>query len=316
MDSIMLEQFRMLLEEKNEVNEKDYIKKQEMMIAFLKDGFNKCKIRYPFFDFHSKYEISFLAEKITERLMEQNRNLKIVDVIEKMKSQYQVIAVHSIRVAYLSMYTTQKIFEEEKKTLFTYGEHEKEKVITSGIAGLLHDIGKIDRGKKIMDVSQKTSSEEYQKYCEHVVNGHFFLKKNGIADEILAGVLQHHEMCNGEGFPLQLTGGQISNVGKIVAIADYFEHITENYKTSAEMEIFDITRKLKMQEKAIDMMYVNKLLDCLLKKIVGRRVTLSDETEAEIVQINFNNPFKSVVRVKGEIIELEKKIGVEIKKIL
>lgn len=97
------------------------------------------------------------------------------------------------------------------------------------LAGLLHDIGKINLPVEIcdLDMSQMgpdalAAYKNHPKYTLDVVR----LKKMVIPDRVSKAIVQHHENMNGTGYPAGLEGSRISIEGRLLAIANTFDHLT------------------------------------------------------------------------------------------
>jgi putative nucleotidyltransferase with HDIG domain len=96
-----------------------------------------------------------------------------------------------------------------------------------GIGGLLHDFGKVYVPSEIIDKKGTLSSEEWDAMKEHPESGYNFLRNSTeLSDISLAIVRQHHEKCNGTGYPNGLTADQIHKYAAIAAVADVYCALT------------------------------------------------------------------------------------------
>jgi HD-GYP domain-containing protein (c-di-GMP phosphodiesterase class II) len=91
---------------------------------------------------------------------------------------------------------------------------------------LLHDIGKIGVSEKILCKPTHLDPEEFAQIQEHPRLGHKILKDIPQVRDLLPGMLQHHERWDGSGYPDNLKGEQISQLGRILCIADCFDAMT------------------------------------------------------------------------------------------
>ena len=96
----------------------------------------------------------------------------------------------------------------------------------AGDGGLLHDIGKIGVSEKILCKPTHLDPEEFVQIQEHPRLGHKILKNIPQVRDLLLGMLQHHERWDGSGYPDNLKGEQISQLGRILCIADCFDAMT------------------------------------------------------------------------------------------
>ncbi|HEY3923158.1 MAG TPA: HD-GYP domain-containing protein [Acidothermaceae bacterium] len=94
-------------------------------------------------------------------------------------------------------------------------------------AALLHDIGKLRVPKATLNKPAKLSTAEWERIRQHPLAG------ADLAGALLPwlgewgkAIAEHHERFDGKGYPLGLSGRDISLAGRIVAVADSFEVMT------------------------------------------------------------------------------------------
>jgi HD-GYP domain-containing protein (c-di-GMP phosphodiesterase class II) len=90
------------------------------------------------------------------------------------------------------------------------------------VAAELHDIGKLGIPDNILNKPTKLSKEEYEKIKSHPIEGKKILEplKSWLKENIISGVVQHHENYNGSGYPFGLRGKEIHIYARIIRIAD------------------------------------------------------------------------------------------------
>lgn len=101
------------------------------------------------------------------------------------------------------------------------------------IASKLHDVGKIRVPDRILKKRKSLTDAEYRKMRQHPIYGLEFLRDNGLLELDLlrnswTALSQHHERLDGRGYPNQLKGNEISQFGRIVAVADVFDAVTSH----------------------------------------------------------------------------------------
>ena len=94
-----------------------------------------------------------------------------------------------------------------------------------GIAGIIHDIGKISVPAEILSKPAKLTETEYSLVKVHPQVGYDILKDAGMPYPVAEIVLQHHERLNGSGYPRGLKGPDIILEARILAVADVTEAI-------------------------------------------------------------------------------------------
>ena len=92
--------------------------------------------------------------------------------------------------------------------------------------GLLHDIGKIGINEAVLRKNGKLTEEELNQIKSHPAIGANILADIKQMNDIVPGVLCHHERIDGKGYPNGLKGDQIPLIGKIVMLADSFDAMT------------------------------------------------------------------------------------------
>lgn len=94
------------------------------------------------------------------------------------------------------------------------------------IGSLLHDLGKIGIFQHILTKEVSLSEDEFTMMKEHPVIGAKIVQPIGFPQEVGDIILQHHEWCNGEGYPHGIALDQISYLARVVSVADAFDAMT------------------------------------------------------------------------------------------
>jgi len=95
-------------------------------------------------------------------------------------------------------------------------------------AGLLHDVGKIGVSDKILAKVGPLNDEEWTAIRRHPVIGYEMLKDVPFLQPSLDPIRHHHERWDGEGYPDGLKGTSISQLARIVTLADAFDAMTSD----------------------------------------------------------------------------------------
>jgi putative nucleotidyltransferase with HDIG domain len=93
-------------------------------------------------------------------------------------------------------------------------------------AALLHDIGKIRLDPAILKSPNYASEEVRRHIRQHPALGAELLKPITIWADILPMIHGHHEWWNGNGYPHGLTGEDIPQGARVVAVAEAFDAMT------------------------------------------------------------------------------------------
>ncbi|BBE31381.1 phosphohydrolase [Tepiditoga spiralis] len=127
------------------------------------------------------------------------------------------------------------------------------------IAGLVHDIGKIGIPDEILNKKGKLTSQEFEIIKSHTIMGADILSEvEFINDKILCGPLEHHEKLDGSGYPYGKKEEELSEIGKILAIADIYDALTtkrsykEPWPVEKAINLLRENQETKYYKKAID----------------------------------------------------------------
>lgn len=88
-------------------------------------------------------------------------------------------------------------------------------------AALTHDLGMMHIPPRILAKEDELTAEEWQTLQGHVVISCQILRDaTGFAEDLITAVGEHHERCDGTGYPLGKVESEISLHGQILALAD------------------------------------------------------------------------------------------------
>ncbi len=136
------------------------------------------------------------------------------------------------------------------------------------ISGLFHDYGKIQIPKMIIDKPGKLTDEEKVIVKIHPFLGYSELRQTTrLSEDILNGILDHHEKIDGSGYSYGKTGIDISEYGKIIAIADVYSAMAAKrvYRKTA-FQHSEIIKEIKENAgKAFDIDIVNDFKQAIEK---------------------------------------------------
>lgn len=115
----------------------------------------------------------------------------------------------------------------------------------TGLAGLLHDLGKAAIPLDVLNKPGKLSDDEFRVIKDHPTAGHEMLREAGGVGEIALDVaLHHHEKVDGTGYPHRLNAEQISLFAKMGAVCDVYDAITSDRPYKAGWNPAEALRKM------------------------------------------------------------------------
>ena len=156
-------------------------------------------------------------ELVGEIAASVERNPAALISLARLKTKDDYTYMHSVAVCGLMVSLARELGLDQQQTR------------AAGVAGLLHDIGKMAIPLKILNKPGKLTDEEYTLVKTHPAEGHkLLLEGNGVSEVALDVCLHHHERIDGKGYPERLKGDEISLFAKMGAVCDVYDAITSN----------------------------------------------------------------------------------------
>jgi putative nucleotidyltransferase with HDIG domain len=140
-----------------------------------------------------------------------------------------------------------------------------------GVAGYLHDIGKITVDRAIINNPRPLTDKEFGELNKHVTTGFEILSNiRRPWDEIAYMTKCHHEKVDGTGYPQGLRGDEIPLGSKIVTLADSFDAMMTDRPYRSRLSLEETLADLrKHTDKQFDGEVVAAFCRLLLKEING-----------------------------------------------
>lgn len=173
-----------------------------------------------------------LADEVEIKTQEnENLSLRIVQTLaEAIDAKDNYTNGHSGRVA---KYT------REIARRFGYSQKRQDEIY---MMGLLHDVGKIGVPDAVINKPAKLTEEEYTQIKTHPVMGDRILKNIRERPKLAIGARWHHERYDGMGYPDGLSGDDIPEEVRIIAVADAYDAMT-SHRSYRDILPQDIVRK-------------------------------------------------------------------------
>jgi HD-GYP domain-containing protein (c-di-GMP phosphodiesterase class II) len=140
----------------------------------------------------------------------------------------------------------------------------------SGLAGLLHDIGKLGIPHAIVAKAAPLNLSEARLMHSHPERGALWLG-GVVGSEVLNAIRHHHERMDGRGYPDGVLAGQLSSVCRLVAVADTYDAITSDRPYRAGRSAPDAFRELRcVAGLQLDPELVEALIDLEQRALAAR----------------------------------------------
>ncbi len=164
-------------------------------------------------------------------------------------------------------------------------------------AGFLHDLGKIKIPDEILHKPGRLTDSEMEVMKGHVKHGVDYLKSTEIAPPLIQAISEHHERLDGLGYPAGTKGDDISQAGRMLAIADMYDALTADrvYKSGmSSQRAFSIL--MSDAPTRLDQSLVQQFIKCLGVYPVGSLVLLSNDRLAMVLEQK-DSPLTPLVKV-------------------
>jgi putative nucleotidyltransferase with HDIG domain len=134
-------------------------------------------------------------------------------------------------------------------------------------AAMFHDIGKARIPLAVLDKPGRLDAGERALVETHPAAGYEILKENAdISTEILDAVRHHHEYLDGSGYPDALCAANISDMVRLLTIADIFAALIEQRSYKPTMPREDAYEIIRSMQGKLEMPLVTAFRDVALTR--------------------------------------------------
>jgi putative nucleotidyltransferase with HDIG domain len=158
--------------------------------------------------------VASVVEDISEAV---DRNPAMFIDMARLKSKDEYTYLHSVSVCALMVNFARLLGLDEPV------------VRSMGLAGLLHDVGKMTVPDEVLNKPGPLDADEFALIRTHPQQGYAMLEHGaGVTQEVLDVSLLHHEKVDGSGYPFGLKGDAISLAARMGAICDVYDALTSD----------------------------------------------------------------------------------------
>jgi HD-GYP domain-containing protein (c-di-GMP phosphodiesterase class II) len=164
--------------------------------------------------------------------------------------------------------------------------------------GFCYDIGKLKLPHSLIWKPDKLTDVEFMKIKTHTMLGFDMLKDLPLINEnVIKATLQHHERCDGTGYPSKLKGTQINKYAKLIAIIDAYEAMTSSRMYRTAKHPFEVIASFEdMGFHKFDEELIRPICMNIAQNMVGHSVKLSNGQICEIIRIKEDPISKPIVK--------------------
>lgn len=186
----------------------------------------------------------------------------------------------------------------------------------AGMAGLLHDVGKMLIPEAVLNKPGRLTDEEFEIVKQHPLKGWEVLRvSENVCDSAQEVCLHHHERMDGTGYPHRLSGQQLTLLSRMGAVCDVYDALTSNRCYKEGWEPGEALRKMAEWRNGH---FDEKIFHAFVKTVgiypsntvvklkSGRLAVVIEQSEKNLltplVQVFFST--RSNTRIPPEIIDL------------
>lgn len=246
-----------------------------------------------------------LVEAISDSVM---RHPNALISLARLKTSDEYTYMHSVAVCALMIALARQLGLSE------------EQVREAGVAGLLHDIGKMAVPDSILNKPGKLTDAEFSTMRSHPEAGtRILIECHQVSALVIDVCLHHHEKYDGSGYPYRLAGEQISLFARMGAVCDVYDAITSDRPYKKGWDPAESIRKMAEWkghfDPAIFQAFVKSVgiypVGALVRLESGRLGVVIEQHEKSLltpkVKVFFSA--RSKLPITQEVIDLAKQVG-------
>lgn len=192
------------------------------------------------------------------------RDAKALINLVRLKEKDEYTYLHSVAVCALMINFARHL------------ELDAQQVEDLGVAGLLHDVGKVAVSGAILNKPGGLSKGEMRSVRGHPAAGHRLLESSpGTPALALELCLRHHEKIDGSGYPGGLKGEELSLAARMGAICDVYDAVTSNRPYKRAWTPCEALTEMRKWEGHFDPVLLDRFADSLGIYASGTLVRLS-----------------------------------------
>jgi len=244
-----------------------------------------------------------LVEEISSSVA---RNPGALISIARLKTADDYTYMHSVAVCGLMIALARQLDLDETQ------------IREAGMAGLLHDVGKMAIPLEVLNKPGKLTDEEFTLIKGHPAAGHEMLASGrGVSEISLDVCLHHHEKIDGTGYPHKLAGDQISLFARMGAICDIYDAVTSERPYKKGWDPAEAVHKMATWSKGhfderIFQAFVKSVgiypVGSLIRLQSGRLGVVIEQTPSSLLapRIKVFFSIKSQTRMPPEVVDLSR----------
>jgi putative nucleotidyltransferase with HDIG domain len=198
-------------------------------------------------------DIKEVKATVSECVRSILRNPDAMMWLSRLRSKDEYTSEHSLNVGLLAI---------------TFGRHlgaSEEDLNKLGIAGMLHDIGKMQTPNDILLKESSLSDEEFRLMKMHAQFGRDILMAHrNVYHGAIDVAYSHHENLDGTGYPRGIKSNGITDFTRIVSVCDVYDAITSDRPYKRGASSLNALKIIQDQSgKKFDMKLAQEFVECI-----------------------------------------------------
>lgn len=227
-----------------------------------------------------------ITKLVTQISASVDKDASIILNIARLKTKDEYTFLHSVSVCALMISLARKLGLDPKT------------VQSMGMAGMLHDLGKIAIPEEVLNKPTKLSEAEMAVVRNHPQRGYEILSASGSVDTLTLDVcLHHHEKMDGTGYPSRTKGEFLSLAARMAAICDVYDAITSQRSYNRPLPVGEALEMMQSWKGHFDQLLLKAFIESLGIWPVGTLVVLSDGTLGIVIGEDPRNFSQPLVRI-------------------
>lgn len=168
-----------------------------------------------------------------------------------------------------------------------------------GLAGLMHDIGKVRTPTEILNKPDRLTEEEFVIMRRHVIDGAEILRRTPEIPAVVPVVaFEHHLRIDGTGYPAGVTRTSLNLATQLCGIADVYDAMRSQRRYQQAFPSERILAVLQQNDGSqFDQHLVRRFVQILGIYPVGNLVRLDTGEAGVVLRANVQDPHRPHVRV-------------------
>ena len=167
-----------------------------------------------------------------------------------------------------------------------------------GMAALIHDLGKLKLPPNLRQLTPSMIPMERTRYETHVGESVAYAMRMGLPDAVVTAIARHHEMVDGSGFPLRLSGPDLGRCGQVLALVNRYDRMCNPANGVDALTPHEALSVIFAQLKAkFDSVVLGAFIRMMGVYPPGSIVQLVNDRYAIVASVNSSRPLRPKVIV-------------------